>query len=245
MSRAHVVNQMEFLEGRRFRSADLEGSVLKVAGTFQDDRILVQRVSDEVNGDRVEVNINGNAQYFIAAAVHDLRVDGRRGNDSIDINISLRDIRIAGDGGADLIRTFGASAKVYGGSGNDTLEGSHGSETLMGGSGDDLLSGGRSRDFLYGDDGNDTIYGGAGSDVLSGNAGDDSVRGNAGDDRMYGQLGVDQIEGDDGNDLLYAGVDASGTLIGGTGIDGFSDINLAQDYDDQTDLSSVPADLLA
>jgi len=60
-----------------------------------------------------------------------------------------------------------ADNKLYGGSGNDTLEGYGGSDALVAGVGNDTLRGGN---------GDDLLVGGLGADVLDGGAGIDQVR---------------------------------------------------------------------
>ena len=60
---------------------------------------------------------------------------------------------------------------------------------------------------------------------------------------MFGNGGINEIEGDDGDDMLYAGVDAAGTLIGGMGIDSFNNVNLAMDYDPLVDIDSAPYEI--
>ena len=63
--------------------------------------------------------------------------------------------------------------RLYGQSGNNTLDGGEG-DTLWGDEGDDSLNGGVGNDRLYDQRGNDTLDGGVGNDTLDGGDGDDT-----------------------------------------------------------------------
>jgi Ca2+-binding RTX toxin-like protein len=117
-----------------------------------------------------------------------------------------------GLGGNDIMtlnETNGAlpRAKLFGGTGDDTLTGA---------SGADQLSGQAGNDSLLGKGGADSLFGGAGNDTLTGGGGDDQVFGEAGNDRMVWNPG-------DGSDLLEGGdgVDTA-EINGGNGSEQFN-----------------------
>jgi len=119
-------------------------------------------------------------------------------------NTSL--IQVYGNGGNDTVtldETNGAlpAAKLFGGTGNDTL---------TGGSGNDQLFGQDDNDILFGKGGFDLLLGGAGNDVLTGGDADDQLFGEAGDDRMIWNPGDDTDLHEGG-----AGVDTSEVNGGG------------------------------
>jgi Ca2+-binding RTX toxin-like protein len=117
--------------------------------------------------------------------------------------------QIHGNGGNDVLRTYGAGDSLWGDSGNDTLTG--GSNTdLYGGDGDDELHekanlGTRA----FGGGGNDTIY-------LAGNR--TGASGDEGNDRLYSDSGHHFLQGGDGNDTLDSGK-GEDVLRGGAGDD--------------------------
>jgi Ca2+-binding RTX toxin-like protein len=103
--------------------------------------------------------------------------------------------------------------KIYGTSGNDTLNGSgvkdiiygqEGDDILYGNGGDDTLIGGTGNDKLYGGDGNDVLIGGPGNDYLEGGRGNDTYIFNKGDgqdtiyDYKWNSTDVDTIQLDEG-----------------------------------------------
>ena len=73
----------------------------------------------------------------------------------------------------DSIAGGAGNDRIYGGSGEDTLDGGEGADQLYGEDGNDILEGGEGNDQLYGGDGNDTLEGGAGNNFLrDGNSAD-------------------------------------------------------------------------
>ena len=87
-----------------------------------------------------------------------------------------------------------ATIKLFGGTGNDTLDGWTGNDELYGGSGNNLLRGGEGHDYLLGGENGDRLYGGSG---------DDHLRGEAGHDNIYAGTGVDTISGGTGMDWFF------------------------------------------
>ena len=86
-----------------------------------------------------------------------------------------------------------------------------GADRLYGWSGDDTLDGGA---------GDDRVLAHDGADVLHGGTGDDELLGGVGDDRLYAEAGDDQLFGEGGDDRLYADYSANeATLHGGNGDD--------------------------
>ncbi|MFI0964065.1 calcium-binding protein [Streptomyces sp. NPDC021080] len=137
-------------------------------------------------------------------------------------------------------------ARIYGGTGNDTLT-SGGRDVLYGQDGNDHLSGGggayneganggAGNDTLtdcgftcHGDAGNDVLYGGSQSEgiytdydnSLYGDDGNDTIHGNAGDDLIQGGRGNDRLYGDSGKDKIY-GNSGNDLIHGGAGTDTLS-----------------------
>ncbi|MBC7739563.1 MAG: calcium-binding protein, partial [Candidatus Saccharibacteria bacterium] len=128
-------------------------------------------------------------------------------------------------GGDDTLRADGGGADtIFGGAGDDKIQYNHLGHQIFGGDGDDVIS------FLAiseADSGSTTLDGGTGNDSISGGFGDDIFFEGAGsgDDTISGNYGFDVLD--------YAGVTTgitvifgfeTGTAGGGSGRDGFSDI---------------------
>ncbi len=136
--------------------------------------------------------------------------------------------------------------RLYGGSGNDTLQANDTTTAIRGGAGDDLIIGGAASEYLIGDAGADTLDGGAGLDwadyswetvgvninlatgIHSGGAanGDvliniERIYGGHGDDTLTGNATTYQIRGGDGNDIINSGT-SSEILQGDAGSDVFA-----------------------
>jgi Ca2+-binding RTX toxin-like protein len=109
-------------------------------------------------------------------------------------------IQVFGLGGDDFLTLNEANgalprAKLFGGTGNDTLIGGSRGDQLYGQLGDDDLRGQGGVDFLFGGAGNDELTAGAGNDQVFGETGDDLMVWNPGD-------GSDRVEGRAGRDAL-------------------------------------------
>jgi Ca2+-binding RTX toxin-like protein len=194
------------LESRLVPTASISGNALKIVGTASADAVVVDELTDKVQGPIFVIyeSIAGHARKaptkLPAKGVTQIQFDGLAGNDSFHfIDLTRKgDMEIIADGGA----------------GNDTLVGSGKDDLLIGGDGNDVLQG-------YG--GDDTIIGGGGAD---------RIWGGDGDDYLYGYLngstgstsadGVDVIYGQAGNDYLDGGQEGlRDMLVGGTGADTF------------------------
>ncbi len=140
-------------------SALLQNGTLTVGGTSANDQITMQPINA---AGQIRVTINGTVVGTFAAPTR-IVAEGYAGADVIE----LLDNRIQG-----TTYTIGASAFLFGGAGNDTLNGDEatGPLILVGGAGNDLLYGGSGRDLLIGGAGSDTLFGGAGEDILIGGA---------------------------------------------------------------------------
>jgi Ca2+-binding RTX toxin-like protein len=131
------------------------------------------------------------------------------GDDRIQV-VGGTDIYACGNGGDDVIATYGES---------------HPARTIFdGGAGADLLGdlgepdvlrplhliGGPGPDRLYGVSatrGHETLFGGGGDDEIYGRRGADEIRGGGGNDVMRGEPGNDRIKGGRGDDLANGGSD--------------------------------------
>jgi Ca2+-binding RTX toxin-like protein len=211
----------EQLESRRVLAGNLQSGLaeinagrLEVLGSNKSDSIVVSS-----DGTNIAVKINKQSYSFAAADVTSIAIDGRKGNDRLEVDesISLPSI-IRGDEGND---------RLYGGSGSDSLDGGRGNDRIWGREGDDTIHarvgndsawGGGGNDVLFAGSGNDALAGGDGDDVLYGETGKDRLRGGLGNDEIFGGADKDLIWGDDGNDFL-AGDGDKDKLWGGNGDD--------------------------
>ena len=102
-----------------------------------------------------------------------------------------------------LKETFTNIENVNGSLNDDWIEGDGGGNWLTGGSGNDSLFGGDGDDTIWGGNGDDIIYGGNGNDRLESGNGNNELHGGAGDDRLIGYLnvgGTPDLFGDAGAD---------------------------------------------
>src|SRR4051812_32754209 len=129
----------ESMERRTLLSAVVTGTVLQIAGTAKDDVIKVEL--DESDANTLKVSVNADLSSFNVATsnLKLIRIEGRRGNDHIEIEQ---------ENGAINIQTL-----IFGGAGNDTIEGGAARDRLHGEEGDDSIIGQSNRDILYGEDG--------------------------------------------------------------------------------------------
>ena len=147
--------------GRELWAADnptVDGGVLKVFGSDQDDDITVARRASKPS--RLDVRINGHLTSFAFKGVRKIQIDLLRGDDSAIVDETSGAIT--------------APVSLFGGQGDDTLGGAAGRDTIYGGEGDDVLYGMGERDHLFGEHGLDRLLGGAGTDILWGGTAQDT-----------------------------------------------------------------------
>ena len=97
-----------------------------------------------------------------------------------------------------------ATARMYGGPGNDRLRGGSGDDRLDGEGGNDRIEGRGGKDRIRGGAGNDKLDGGEGRDKIGGGAGNDVLNGRAADDVLLGGGGRDLADGSRGRDRCVA-----------------------------------------
>ena len=161
-------------------------------------------------------------------------------NDIENVQGSMNDDEITGDGGNNMLWGFGGSDVLNGGGGMDTLDGGAGDDDLGGGDGDDMLKGGYGADELTGGKGMDTAsYAGSMMGVtvrlhnyqaMGGDAEDDTFGGRTtyehtvpdeDDQPMDTESSAADIENltGSGNDDILAGDGRANTIMGGAGDD--------------------------
>jgi Ca2+-binding RTX toxin-like protein len=126
----------------------------------------------------------------------------------------------------DTITGSAAADRLFGYDGNDLVTGGTGADVIYGGGGNDTLYGNQDADQIFGETGNDTIYGGQGDDTLNGGAGDDMIEGGLGNDRMVGGVGTNTVAYTNATAGVTINL-ASGTAIGGAGVDSLSNFQNA------------------
>lgn len=135
----------EVLEGRRL----LSGAWV-VDGTDAADTIRIRQTG-------TTLSVTRNGETFRRTDVSSVIVNGKRGNDTISADDTVRvPLVLHGGAGNDLLAGGAASDRLYGGTGADTL---------AGGSGDDVLvsiGGASDRDRLTGNGGRDNFWTDAG-----------------------------------------------------------------------------------
>ena len=168
-------------------TVSLANGVLVVKGSAGADKIVVRQ-------SRNVLEVQGAGRVFRAAEIRDIVIQGRGGNDVID----LRGLKLSA----------GQSCTVFAGAGRDQVFGGPGAEVVHGGAGDDFLCGGGGNDRLFGDDGNDRLEGRQGDDVLDGGFGRDILLGGKGADTLYSEIdaAVDQLDGGAGIDTVLPNV---------------------------------------
>ena len=136
---------------------------------------------------------------------------------------SLHDDFLFGDGGANLLTGHAGSDFLWGGDGTDTLFGGNHDDTLKGGGGADDLNGGNGNDTYYVDSSGDTVneIGGQGSDTvytsvswtLTDGADVETLR----TTDASGLAALNLIGNSNGNEII--GNDGSNIISGGGGAD--------------------------
>ncbi|MCH2180058.1 MAG: hypothetical protein MK106_14770 [Mariniblastus sp.] len=197
-------------------SVSLDGDgLLTILGDTNGNHVTI---TDIDNGQQVQVDVNGQGQYFYPiGALNQIKFHGGNGDDYFENQTNL-DADAKGHADNDTLIGGGGNDRINGGPGNDVLSSPSGSNTLIGGHGDDLIEGGSGYDHALGGYGNDTILGGDGNDLISGDWGDDTLDGDLGNDEIRGFLGSDTIYGSDGDDAIY-GQHGDDILYGDGGAD--------------------------
>jgi len=137
------------------------------------------------------------------------RLDGGSGDDYLNASLVEGDAVLLGGPGRDMLvggsgdqrATPTGGARMYGGTGPDTLVGTFIDDHLFGGDGADLLRGLGGKDVEYGGAGPDVLAGHQGADELHGGPAADTLYGHRGNDALFGGTGVDANYGSFGSDL--------------------------------------------
>ncbi len=214
----------------------LDGTILKVVGTANNDWIQLRQRFGRISVDDLQILVSGSLKPSVATTqVTKIEINVASGDDTVRFlgaeaagyeNVILP-TAIRGGAGNDTLYASAGSSTIDGEAGNDTLNGGKandklnggaGADTLKGGSGNDSINGGDDSDILYGDDGNDSLTGGNSNDKLYGDAGNDTLKGGNGNDALYGGDGNDKLYGDVGEDILFGGT-GKDTLYGGSDAD--------------------------
>jgi Ca2+-binding RTX toxin-like protein len=210
---------IESLERRTMMAADLLNGTLSVVGTAGDDNIQVQVAASGAHSGELQVDVNGQQNFFNVNQVNSIRIFGRAGNDQITVDDSVSvNTTINGGKGNDTIKGGSGNDTIHGDTGNDTIDGSDGNDSIFGERGNDLVHAGMGDDTVHGNQGNDSIWGGDGDDSLEGDNGNDTIDGEDGDDTCHGDNGTDDVHGGDNSDQVY-GDNGDDEVWGGVGDD--------------------------
>ena len=142
----------ECLETRKLLSVSLDGNVLLITGTEQDDQIVVSRYKD-----LLQVEDNGELHSFVAADVQEIQANLLGGDDSFIVRPMVMPVTVDGGDGDDYIKTSMGNDIIYTGDGNDSVWAGDGDDLIISGEGSSIVNGGAGDDFLTG---------GAGADVF-------------------------------------------------------------------------------
>ncbi|MCT4577714.1 calcium-binding protein [Donghicola sp.] len=164
-------------------------------GGLGDDYLYTNKGSDTLLGGAGDDEITAGIPDEEATRI----LRGGDGDDTITDEGSKNTIMRGDDGNDELhsLSTYGnVRAKMYGGSGNDTLYSRSKRDQLFGGEGDDRIVSRSGNELSAGGSGNDTIRAGQGNDTL---------RGGSGDDRLFGGKGADvfTFHENNGNDTIF------------------------------------------
>ncbi len=163
----------ESLENRSLLSASLNGGLLTITGTDNNDHIIVYHNSKtQIAVAEVTVIPSATPHHkptvlhhvtkFTAADVKSIDVEAGKGNDFVDVGGSAK-------------HPLAITSTINGGDGNDNLAGGNAADVINGNAGNDRINGRKGDDHLNGGDGNDRIGGGRGADVINGDAGNDRI----------------------------------------------------------------------
>ncbi|MBL9126513.1 MAG: hypothetical protein JNL97_02645, partial [Verrucomicrobiales bacterium] len=202
--------------------ADLRAALDTTDGA---ERIIVKHISDDAEGETVEVNWEGFVEEFNGVTQIYIKNAGKK-NDYIDLRGTWAPVNIHLGDGNDTIYLGDGGGSIDGGDGNDIIVGGGTGLTIRGGGGEDSITvygeavifGDEGADDILGSDGNDTIDGGGGADKIVSGVGNDTVDGGSGNDYIDAGLGNDILKGGDGADEIRAG-DGNDRVEGGNGDD--------------------------
>ena len=200
---------------------------LEFFGTAQDDFIIdIASTEGGEPGSHIINDISGGEDKEFTSPVQ--RIEGRGGNDSIQINADIPNLVIYGDSagvnpeldGNDFIfidRINIAEQNIpEDGSGGAVIHGEGGNDAIGGGMRDDFLYGDAGHDQLVGRYGNDQLVSGTGNDMLLGGKGRDVLNAGEDNDRLFGGEDVDVLFGLSGDDRLYG--DGEATFVSWDGV---------------------------
>src|SRR5262245_5147595 len=118
----------EAIEPRQMMSVTLVNGVLNITGTNGNDIITVKQYSFSAS---LSVRWNGHSQSVAATSVQSIVIDATGGAGSVSL-ASGRASRWSV-----ITAPVTTPAKIYGGSGNDTIVGGASNDTIYGGTGND------------------------------------------------------------------------------------------------------------
>lgn len=204
-TRSAIGAVIEALEERRVLSISMEGSVLVLRGTANNDMLTVWARTDE---QLLDIDENDVWHTVSLVGVTGIRIEGGDGHDEL--------------GAMPLANVF-LPMTISGGAGDDTIIGSRGHDVLRGGSGEDDISGSgpvRVDDvpthWRWGEErvvGGDTLRGSAADDDYAPEAGDDDFHGAAADfASVRYHKGVLYVTGTTGDDQFTVGAWMRGVL---------------------------------
>ena len=187
------------------------GDVLRLSGDYASTVVLgpqavtgVEHIELLAGHERIQLDAAMAADLAEQMTV-DARAQGAGDSAWVDASAIGATLRMDGGAGSDTLSGGGADDTITGGDGGDSLSGSGGNDTITAGLGADTLDGGDGADTLRGEDGGDALAGGAGADVLDGSIGGDTLAGGDGADTLVGGMDADQLAGGAGNDLFVFG----------------------------------------
>jgi Ca2+-binding RTX toxin-like protein len=150
---------LEHLEQRRLLSAVIEDGILNIGGTNGDDQISL-RVSDDLAGQVIDVNINGELSQFRLTEVKHVVINANAGDDRVVLGQDP-------DSALTWVIHYDVPTLVLGGRGQDTILGGDGNDTLDGGTGVNEVDGRGGDDVLRAwNTDTDDLRGGAGIDTV-------------------------------------------------------------------------------
>lgn len=109
--------------------------------------------------------------------------------------------------------------RLVGTNGRDVICGFSGCDTILARSGNDVVYGGFGADTIYLGDGDDVAFGAADADTISGQAGRDRIDGGGGGDTVEAGTGANWLSLGSGDDVVLASNGSRDVITGGSGFD--------------------------